>query len=157
MNRNTQWEQTRDAVFNFVWENGGSFPNKRSTDATEKTLGKWVARQRENHQKGTLSIERITALTSIEGWRWKSDRVATWYKTANTLLAFLTTNSGRFPNKRSADAAEKSLGKWVALQRENHQKGSLPKTRKDLLEEIKGWIWATAQKTKTYNAVRNYV
>lgn len=70
MTKDVQWQQTWTDCFNFVWENEGRFPNKRSSDAEETRLGKWVARQRENYRKGKLTAERITALEEIEGWVW---------------------------------------------------------------------------------------
>ena len=57
-------------------------------------------------------------------------------------MAWLGSNSGRYPNQFNAAAEEKRLARWIHNQREAYQRQSvLHVAQIQALEELPGWSW----------------
>lgn len=66
------------------------------------------------------------------------DRPSTrWRQRLNDVLAFQETHQ-RLPSS-TAEAAEGSLGQWVALQRNAYQQGGMSAAKVVLLDQLDGW------------------
>jgi len=62
------------AEFCTMRERLGRDPSTKSSDVTERRLGKWMEHQRANKKKNKLSADRIAILNAIPGWSWGKRR-----------------------------------------------------------------------------------
>jgi hypothetical protein len=69
--RNAVWNSQLHAYMAMLAERGAI--STRSSDPTERHLAFWRARQRAAYRRGVLTVEQITRLEGIPGWKW-SDR-----------------------------------------------------------------------------------
>jgi hypothetical protein len=138
--RNTNdklWHQQCEKLVEFKRQNGHCMvPCAYEQD---KSLGKWVNKQRNLHINDNLGIDRKERLDEI-GFAWKAvgegDKL--WHRQCEKLVEF-KRKSGHcmVPGVYEQD---KSLGKWVNNQRNNHNKNKMRPDRKELLDKI-GFAW----------------
>ncbi|MHB1885129.1 MAG: helicase associated domain-containing protein, partial [Acidimicrobiales bacterium] len=67
----------------------GWIPSVSDKDRTRRLAGRWVANQRADYNKKTLSPERIEALNRVKGWTWGVDFDAGWHKTLKEIEGYL--------------------------------------------------------------------
>eukprot|EP00534_Pseudo-nitzschia_fraudulenta_P004750 CAMPEP_0201134422 /NCGR_PEP_ID=MMETSP0850-20130426/51582_1 /ASSEMBLY_ACC=CAM_ASM_000622 /TAXON_ID=183588 /ORGANISM="Pseudo-nitzschia fraudulenta, Strain WWA7" /LENGTH=541 /DNA_ID=CAMNT_0047405301 /DNA_START=49 /DNA_END=1677 /DNA_ORIENTATION=- len=115
-----------------------------SPSSSDRQLGVWVANQRRNYKKGTLSAKRQRLLEDID-FVWDAPK-AQWDDHFRRLV--------EYQRQRIADGKERStstlvpqhyksdpqLAIWVKEQRQNLKNGILTPGRKQLLDEI-GFVW----------------
>jgi hypothetical protein len=115
-----------------------------STYEQNKSLGKWVHKQRSNQFNNYLRLDRKDLLDEIEFvWRredahnYKSDDKC-WLQQYEHLVEFKRQNGHCMVPSRFEQ--NKSLGKWVSTQRSSHTNDLMLQDRKDLLDKI-GFAW----------------
>eukprot|EP00957_Ditylum_brightwellii_P057976 4395799-Ditylum_brightwellii.AAC.1 len=128
------WKDTFDQLCAFKAQNGHC--NVSRSDAGNKTLSQWVSYQRVLYKKNTLSSNRIEQLNSI-GFTW-GERGYLWEDNLYELCAFKAQNG--HCNVSQSDAGNKSLGKWVSIQRVSYKKNTLSSDRIEQLNSI-GFTW----------------
>jgi hypothetical protein len=106
-----------------------------------KSLGKWVASQRFQYNKGLLANDRIERLAAI-GFKWRvRERVVDrmpWEQRYEELKEYQLHME--HVNVPQVYEPNKSLGKWVHRQRVQYRKGLLTNDRIERLEAI-GFQW----------------
>ena len=103
-------------------------------------LGPWLAAQRAAYKRGTLEARRVAALEAAGvGWerRWLP---AAWERRHGLLLAFRAREGHCDVPQRHEEQGDK-LGRWLALQRAAHKRGTLEARRVQALEEC-GVRWS---------------
>jgi superfamily II DNA or RNA helicase len=66
-----RWEDGFNRLLHYVELNGDArIPSSYTVD--DYRLGRWVIKQRANHAKGTLDVERQRRLQDLPGWTWKA-------------------------------------------------------------------------------------
>lgn len=126
----------------------GRYPSHHSANSSEKILGSWLQLQR-NRKRGTsrtsrnLSANEIFLLEELPDWFWEKEDpwMGTYLKVTN-----FVKEQNRFPSHHSTESFERTLGRWVQLQR--MRKKGKTHTSKDLLqheilllEELPNWFW----------------
>ncbi|CAB9512325.1 helicase [Seminavis robusta] len=116
--------------------------------AEDPSLGKWVARQREDYQMGRMNPQRKKKLDSIgftfritKGHKNKGGNAKTeaaWQRMYDQLLQFKEKHG--HVNVPRLDADPNPLEKWVGAQRLKHTRDQLSKERVQKLESV-GFIW----------------
>lgn len=109
--------------------------------ADDYALGKWVARQRAAHTKGTLHPDRQRRLEDVSGWTWDpgADK---WEEGFNHLTNFVEIHDHPIvPYGLVVNGY--GLGSWVRKQRARYLKGNLETDRQARLQDLRGWEWAT--------------
>lgn len=98
-------------------------------------LGSWVCNQRQVKKKGTMDIERESALESI-GFLWEtSSDFRTWNERYRELAILKKANDGC-----CIPANRLKLNRWANLQRQKRKEGSLSVERHEKLDSI-GFVW----------------
>ena len=124
------WDERLDELTKYKAEHGDCKVPK-----SQGSLGGWVDKQRTDRKKGKLSEERVQKLDAL-GFVWspRSTQPA-WDERFNELTKYKAEN-GHCNVSRS----HKSLGIWVANQRQAYKKGKLSKERVQRLDDI-GFSW----------------
>jgi uncharacterized protein YbgA (DUF1722 family) len=139
----SKWNKQYEKLVEFKHNNGHCLvPSKYQEDAS---LGTWVHKQRQFHNKNTIRLDRKDLLDQL-GFAWIDPRVAArvsgedpkWSKQYEKLVAFKRNNGHCLvPSRYQEDA---SLGTWVHKQRQYHTKDTIRLDRKGLLDKI-GFVW----------------
>ncbi|CAB9500500.1 Helicase associated domain [Seminavis robusta] len=129
----------------------------------DRTLGKWVKRQRENYNSGILQEHRKQKLDALQ-FVWKlSERekpprkskanLDQWKKQYDALCLF----KAEFGHTNVPKTYEKdpSLGKWVSKQRLQNNRNLLDKDRKKLLDDV-GFVFSFQAQKKQQEWNRMY-
>ena len=133
-----KWEATYIALHEFLRDNGGRYPAERAgaskTPIEERWgLANWVTVQRRAHTKNTMAEGRAARPHSLTGWLWSSDArqrwEAAWDGWYRELQTFLRQSDGRYPNRRTKVASERSIAAWVHNQRVADEKTSMAEER----------------------------
>lgn len=136
-----EWLNRRDALAAFIEKNGRT-PSGSASETTERHLAKWVSAQRSADRKGKLLPARRMSLDSIGKWYLPSRAFATdhWRRRLEQLATF-QTEQGRLPSyKNSVDPAERLLGVWLHVQRQQSSRDLLSEIRRRALDEaVPGW------------------
>jgi len=106
-------------------------------------VGRWVARQREDHRAGTLTAEQEQALTALPGWRWSS-REERWGKGFAALTIFVQRHGHACP-PQAAVVGTFRLGAWVSQVRRSFKNGTLPAAAVRAVQALPGWSWSPQQ------------
>ncbi len=117
-------------------------PYPAKDDAEEKELALWCEKQRSIKatpldQRGSnhWSLDKEAALKTLPNWHWiRNDSDDAFW---SSRLAFLIAKG--VPPSKSSNKIEKSLHKWILLQRRLYGKGELKKERCDALSDVAGW------------------
>ncbi|MFK4729760.1 helicase associated domain-containing protein [Agromyces mediolanus] len=118
---------------------GAGAPASRADDPEERSLARWLQRQRGLADAGTLDEARERWLDrQLPGWR--DHRLNAWEHTAARVVAFRSEH-GRLPARGDeASALELELGVWLNNQRSAHRRGALAAERTQWLDgRLAGW------------------
>ena len=136
-------------------KSGGKYPNSKSEDPAEKSLGKFVVQQREVFKRqaetgGALTDTQRQTLEQLRAWTW-DPRADQWKGAFERLKVFLQRTLGStYPKKNSKDKDEAQLGEWVRAQRERQPTperleekaaGLVSAEFASMLESLPGWTW----------------
>ncbi len=117
-------------------------PSHGSKNPDEKKAGKWQQHQRENYKKkeACMTIERISALESTEGWTWEEDD--SWEPNRIHWLSQYQLLR-REPSQSSKNLDEKKAALWRSHQRKDYKdkNACMTKERIALLESTEYWKW----------------
>lgn len=136
------WNRAFGLVEDFTREHG----NARVPDdyrVGDFALGAWVVTQRMRRKRSTLSTEREQRLGSLPGWIWDHSQ-AKWDDSVAALRHYLEEYSTTsVPQGLTFDGVP--LGNWVARQRLEYAKGTIPRVRVRVrvreLEQLPNWSW----------------
>jgi hypothetical protein len=137
-----KWNMRYEQLLKFKQNNGHCVVPKSYEQ--DKSLGMWVARQRNGHNNDKLRQDRKERLDEI-GFAWKADDDHTfkpddklWHHKYEKLVEFKRKHGHcMVPQKKKGDV---SLGMWVSHQRKNHSNNKMRQDRKERLDEI-GFAW----------------
>lgn len=133
-----EWRQQADRLARRLALGAGS-PASRAEDPEERSLARWLQRQRGLVAAGELDESRERWLDrQLPGWR--DHRLTAWEHTATRLLAFRAEH-GRLPARSDdANAAELELGVWLNNQRSAaRRRGLIPEREQWLDARIPEW------------------
>jgi hypothetical protein len=131
------WHQQYKKLVEFKRMNGHCrVPHRFEQD---KSLGGWVARQRNHHKHNKLRLDSKRLLDEI-GFAWKADEANNmlWHQQYEKLVQFKGENGHCMVP--TTFQHNKSFGLWVMTQRSNHVHNKMRLDRKRLLNEI-GFVW----------------
>jgi hypothetical protein len=117
----------------------------------DKSLGKWVSRQRTVHINNRIRLDRKRILDEI-GFAWKDDRAYNdklWRQQYEKLVEF-KRKSGHCMGP-CAYEQDRSLRTWASKQRQLHSKNKMRPDRKKLLDALQ-FVW---MKAHTHAPVRS--
>lgn len=122
----------------------GRWPSRPNADPGVHSLGQWLADQRRAARAGTLRPARLAYLTDmLPGWTddGSEHRDRGWMRLASALSEF-RARTGAWPDRRSRDTDEASLGDWHNVQRRlasTDAKRMTPARRAHLDAVAPGW------------------
>lgn len=133
-----QWQLQYEKMVEFKLKNGHCIVTKGCNEKeNNKALGVWVARQRYTHASNKMRQDRKALLDEIGGFVWNVIDYE-WHLQYEKLVDFKRKNNHcMVPTRYMQD---KSLGQWVAKQRNLSTKDAMPQDRKDLLDELR-FVW----------------
>jgi len=109
------WYSWLQKLKDFRSENPERWPSQKSRIVSEKKLGSWCSKQRQDHKDGCLEQDKIDALNEI-GFCW--DQVESdWFSCLERVQDFLKKNH-RLPSSKSLCSQERRLGMWCGTQRQ---------------------------------------
>jgi N-dimethylarginine dimethylaminohydrolase len=126
--RDKKWNKQYEKLVEFKQNNGHCVvPQKCKED---KSLGKWVSKQRTSYTNKVICRDRKDLLDALE-FVWQDDRTAArvsgedkkWNKQHEKLVEFKQKNGHCIVPQRCKE--DKSLGKWVNTQRTFHTKKNM--------------------------------
>lgn len=133
-----KFERMFEDVKEFVKKNK-KFPFEKAEDDEEKSLGRWVARQRFYYKHDKLTEEKITKVASLEGWYWNRDEM---FNTKFEMLKeCMEKNGSKVPSHRGGDTTQNMLGKWATRHRSLYEKGQLEDEKVSAFNTLEGWYW----------------
>lgn len=119
-------------------------PRILSRDPDEKALAGWIAGQRKQLRRGTLSAERLELMQAVLGdWAGKprlSRESQLWDQRLAEVADFIS-REGRYPHYQpGAHRLENTLSTWLVTQRGLHRRGALDSARRSRLDKfVPGW------------------
>lgn len=139
------WYWSKDGVFSktiqelVIWlENQKRWPNKRSSDKTEKSFGYFVANMKHKKRVGKLNDNQIKQLHSIKGWKWEElDPFNEMYSKLQEWLTKYQT----YPEHKSSDELEKKLYHWVSTKISEKARNLLSIDKIETLQRLPNWTW----------------
>lgn len=140
-----EWHTNFNLLKQFKADNG-YFPSIEDANSNKEVdhLYIWCRSQRAHYKKGTLSDERIELLNSIEYPLVMPSKDDIWDKKYEELKS-IRDELGKFPLYE--EIPDKSLKKWVAVQRKSFDDGVMEKDKISKLNELnfpwdrKEYIW----------------
>lgn len=133
-NTNINWDFKYNLLLKYI-ETYQKFPRDRVI-YENINLGVWITTNRSRYSKGKLSIEQITKLEQVQGWKWTHN--LTWSQRFDILKSFVDQYK-RFPQK-----SEKEFHKiyaWIIRQKTFKNNGTLVQNQQEKLKSIPGWQW----------------
>lgn len=102
-------------------------------------LGTWVAKQRKDYTRGSLSSDRAERLEALPRWSWNlsADK---WEEAYQRLCEYIDHHGDALVPQSFVSEGIR-LGNWVNTQRNNLAAGKLNPDRRKRLEALKGWAW----------------
>jgi uncharacterized protein YbgA (DUF1722 family) len=136
------WHQQHEKLVEFKRKTGHCMVPRSHKE--NKSLGKWVNKQRNNHNNNKMRLDRKRILNEI-GFAWNADgdhnfshKDKIWHQHYEKLVEFKRKNGNcRVPQTNKKEA---SLGMWVKRQRSIHINEKMRLDRKELLDEVE-FIW----------------
>ena len=138
-----KWNLQYEKLVEFKRKNGHcTVPSSYEQD---KAFGARVYTQQRGHTNNTIRLKRKELLDKL-GFAWEVESIAArasredkkWHQQYEKLVEFKRKNGHCIvPFNYEQD---KSLGKWVSMQRTNHTKKTIRLDRKELLDEL-GFAW----------------
>jgi hypothetical protein len=137
-NKETGWQTNFGLLVKFTQREGHSrVPSGHVEEGMQ--LGRWVVRQRQSHQDGSLPQSRALALESLKGWSWNTHD-SLWEDGMHCLLAFVKrTGHSRVPSGHKE--GQFNLDIWVNSRRHDYKLGKLESEKVNELNEVPGWVW----------------
>lgn len=118
-----------------------------------ENLGAWMAYQRTSYRNGTLQAYKCDKLEAL-GVVWENTSVGKHQEQWESMLARLVEYRDRvgdcFVPQNYKTEDDKALGLWLHRQRKNIDKGELPLSRQECLEEV-GVVWGEVAPQKWEN------
>lgn len=115
------------------------WPNKRSKDADEKSLGEWLSAQRQARleNKWGWSALRASAFDRLHP-EWHNAWILSWDTELKSLVAFLEASGYKvWPSRvKSAPASERRIASWLSAQRRAREKGMLTPYQHSALSNV---------------------
>jgi hypothetical protein len=134
------WNKLFEKLVEFKQKNGNCLvPSNYEED---KSLRRWVDKQRTAHSNSKMQPDRKGLLNELE-FVWNVEEHQ-WHLQYDKLVEFKRKNGHCLVPKRYQEDA--CLGNWVGRQRESHRKNKLRPDRKGLLDEM-GFVWSVANST----------
>lgn len=115
----------------------GEEPATTYTCDSGENLGEWVAIQRKEYLKGTLSQEHRTKLNQL-GFVWKP-RANAWNENYQKLVAFLSGNRNVLPVRHKTGTREEygiDLSTWLSKQKEKISSGRITMQQEEKLRAL---------------------
>ena len=134
MNPESNWTARFSELVTYKREHGHC--NVSQYDEANRSLGKWVNKQRIAFNNGNLSAERVGKLNEL-GFVWDLYHAA-WMSSYNNLVAYKSEH-GDCNVPRNVET-NKSLCNWVKKQRTAFNNGKLSVERVGKLNEL-GFVW----------------
>jgi hypothetical protein len=132
------WEEGMEMLIEFVRDQGHCRVPQR-TPFKDYPLGTWVARQRRDYARDTLSVDRRHRLEQVPGWTW-NPQADSWERAFDLVQNYVREHgNARVPDAYSVNGFR--LGSWVGIQRAAYRKGTLAADRKRRLQSLAGWVW----------------
>jgi hypothetical protein len=95
----------------------GRRPSSHSDDYQEQRDAGWITTQRTHMLNGNLAENRIAALeAAIPGWSVVQQKGSNWRPAADAAIEWAAAH-GQIPHPDSADAVERTHGRWTDRQR----------------------------------------
>lgn len=131
------FEQRKRDYLDFVDQHGREPSTNNAISEQEESLAGWVGTQRAKFKKGQLSEERIKSLEEIDHWVWDRER-AQFAEQLEVYKRWIAENGTlKVPDK--AKYMGVNLGSWTGTLRASRKKGTLPKWKVELLDELGNW------------------
>lgn len=112
-----KWYATLAKLSEFQHERG-HFPNRDSSDSSERRLSSWLGHQRNAFRGEAMPKQKIDALdAAVPGWDSGHDDL--WTAQLLEFTRYLTANNGSLPPSAT------SLGQWLYRQRSRLRDGTL--------------------------------
>jgi hypothetical protein len=147
-----KWHQHYEKLVEFQRKNGDCIVPQRYEQ--DKSLRRWVVRQRAHHNTNKLRKDRKELLKKL-GFIWNLEDHE-WYLQYEKVVAFKQQHQ----HCRSMYKEDASLCAWVQTQRKNHKKKKIRPDRKSLLEAL-DLVWdadtLVARRSSTTNDVSGLV
>lgn len=135
-----QWVVTLRRVEAFIGARGRlPAENNRRPNTEERSLSRWLQRQRRAHRHGLLVEYQRRRLECVPGFTFDPAQDA--WNVARDEYARFTTTFRRAPAARSQDPGERKLARWADKQRWRFRRGVLPRHRQRALESLPIWAW----------------
>jgi len=127
----SDWESNFERLKTHIQTTGTTRLSDRSS--SNKVLGDWIDRQRQQFKVRSLPPDRISRLEAL-GFEW-DQKVVWWEQSFNALHAFkLKTGHCRVPVAFTTNGIK--LGQWVSIQRTKFKEGKLSLERIARLEAL---------------------
>ncbi len=162
------WLKSLERLREYVQREGNAAVRQSYVTENGYKLGTWVSNQRYQHKKGELSRDQEKTLEQLPGWVWSvqgdfGESVGeVWLKALVRLGEYVERQGHACVPAHYKTHDGFLLGRWVRDQRYEHKKGRLSKDKKEILEQLPGWIWNTQRGMKeswlkSLNRLRGYV
>ena len=123
-----EWKNKHKNMCEFI-DSKKKAPSQCAKDFAEKTLGKWVNSQKNNHGKGTMKNQEILKIwteTLIDPRYCEAlkrqipeDLVQEWKNKHKNMCEFIDSKK-KAPSQTAKDVVEKKMGVWTSNQKKNH-------------------------------------
>jgi hypothetical protein len=143
-NSTDSWDWWYGVLLKYVGQYGSSRVKSEETFEGHR-IGAWVAAQRSNNNRGTisrglLSPERRKLLDDLPQWTW--DPIEDfWDEMYEAVNAHIFLNDDNRITHATIDREGRKIGQWVVGLRSRYKKGQLSESQTQQLEQIPGWSW----------------
>lgn len=132
------WDAAAALLADFAAEHGRLPRDTAGTAERERSLARWLRRQREAARDDRLDDERRRQLDAAAPG-WLDPSASRWVRTAR-MFARWTAEHRSTPSKHAADPVERRLGEWLAAQRRLEASDALRADRAAWLDRAApGW------------------
>ena len=108
---------------------------------SNKTLRRWVSKQRTAYSNGQISADRVARLESLPNWTWKP--FANKWEEGFVHLQRFAEREGHARVPLGCVDGGFRLGQWVSVQRSAYARKVIAPERIPRLEALPGWSWST--------------
>lgn len=133
----TRWRHRLAQVLAFQ-EDNHQLPSSNA-EGVERSLGRWVALQRNSYRKGRMSAAKTSLLSELADWdidAQQQRRDDQWRTRLDALEAFVAS-TGQMPRYKNFETEhEHVLGTWLHRQHQRRTENTLQPWRLDALNEV---------------------
>jgi len=126
----SQWWFMRFTDLKKFIDDNNKRPNKRSSNISEKKLGKWVQHQVTNYNNRTHGFQKEDMrkiwsefISDQKYYKLFIDFESSWFKRYNDSIEYIKKHKQR-PNKKNIDKEISRLGNWLVIQGKNYRKNN---------------------------------